>query len=223
MKAIGDTNAILALKMLDSLDTNIRDQSEDIIKKYDMARLRVQDKAYIAATSDIVAKQLVTYYDNNGTNLEKQEAYFYAGSVYRDLHDTPRSLEFYFKASEVAENGNRFDSLMLKNTYSNLHYLFYNVQDYPKAYEYAMKEYSLSRKIGKTELTCLTHLGMSLMALDSIERAKDIFAFALDTISSNQRLKEDTEVLCSLLFNFSYLKDRAHAARCKSFLEQLDH
>ena len=85
-----------------------------------------------------------------------------------------------------------------------------------------MKEYSLSRIIGKTELTCLTHLGMSLMALDSIERAKDIFAFALDTISSNQRLKEDTEVLCSLLFNFSYLKDSAHAARCISFLEQLD-
>lgn len=222
IKTIGDTNAILALKMLDSLDTNIRNQSEDVIKKYDMARLRVQDKAYIAATSDIVAKQLVTYYENNGSNLEKQEAYFYAGSVYRDLQDTPRALEYFFKSSELAETTPMLDSIMLRNTYSNLHYLFYNVQDYPKAYEYAMKEYSLSRIIGKTELTCLTHLGMSLMALDSIERAKDIFAFTLDTISSNQRLKEDTEVLCSLLFNFSYLKDSAHAARCISFLEQLD-
>lgn len=63
IKTIGDTNAILALEMLDSLDTNIRTQSEDVIKKYDMARLRVQDKAYIAATSDIVAKQLVTYFE----------------------------------------------------------------------------------------------------------------------------------------------------------------
>lgn len=32
IKTIGDTNAILALEMLDSLDTNIRTQSEDVIK-----------------------------------------------------------------------------------------------------------------------------------------------------------------------------------------------
>lgn len=62
-----------------------------------MARLRVQDKAYIAATSDIVAKQLVTYFEKNGTALEKQEAYFYAGSVYRDLQDTPRALKYFSK------------------------------------------------------------------------------------------------------------------------------
>ena len=222
IKIIGDTNALMALDMLDSLDTSIRHLSENVIKKYDLARLRVQDKAYVTATSDIVAKQLVAYYENNGTNMEKQEAYFYAGSVYRDLHDTPRSLEFYFKASEVAEYGNPFDTLMLRNTYSNLHYLFYNVQDYPQAYEYAMKEYGISKNIGKIELTSLAHLGMSLMALDSIDRAKDIFAFVLDTIFSNPKFREDEEILCSLLFNFSFLKDSVHAAKCISLLEKLN-
>lgn len=222
IKSIGDTNPSLAMSMLDSLDINIRNQPERVIKKFDLLRLRVQDKAYITATSDIAAKQLVTYFEKNGTALEKQEAYFYAGSVYRDLQDTPRALKFFFKALEIAENSKQFDTVMQRNTFSNLHYLYFNVQDYPKAYEYAMKEYKLSQSINKMELTCLMHLGMSLTVLDSIKQAKEIYKIALDTISSNPQLKEDHEVLCSLLFNFSYLKDSVQASRCYKLLQDLN-
>lgn len=222
IKSIGDTNPSLAMSMLDSLDINIRNQPERVIKKFDLLRLRVQDKAYITATSDIAAKQLVTYFEKNGTALEKQEAYFYAGSVYRDLQDTPRALKYFFKALEIAENSKQFDTVMQRNTFSNLHYLYFNVQDYPKAYEYAMKEYKLSQSINKMELTCLMHLGMSLTVLDSIKQAKEIYKIALDTISSNPQLKEDHEVLCSLLFNFSYLKDSAQASRCYKLLQDLN-
>lgn len=222
IKSIGDTNPSLAMSMLDSLDINIRNQPERVIKKFDLLRLRVQDKAYITATSDIAAKQLVTYFEKNGTALEKQEAYFYAGSVYRDLQDTPRALKYFFKALEIAENSKQFDTVMQRNTFSNLHYLYFNVQDYPKAYEYAMKEYKLSQSINKMELTCLMHLGMSLTVLDSIKQAKEIYKIALDTISSNPQLKEDHEVLCSLLFNFSYLKDSVQASRCYKLLQDLN-
>lgn len=222
IKSIGDTNPSLAMSMLDSLDINIRNQPERVIKKFDLLRLRVQDKAYITATSDIAAKQLVTYFEKNGTALEKQEAYFYAGSVYRDLQDTPRALKYFFKALEIAENSKQFDTVMQRNTFSNLHYLYFNVQDYPKAYEYAMKEYKLSQSINKMELTCLMHLGMSLTVLDSIKQAKEIYEIALDTISSNPQLKEDYEVLCSLLFNFSYLKDSVQASRCYKLLQDLN-
>lgn len=222
IKSIGDTNPSLAMSMLDSLDINIRNQPERVIKKFDLLRLRVQDKAYITATSDIATKQLVTYFEKNGTALEKQEAYFYAGSVYRDLQDTPRALKYFFKALEIAENSKQFDTVMQRNTFSNLHYLYFNVQDYPKAYEYAMKEYKLSQSINKMELTCLMHLGMSLTVLDSIKQAKEIYKIALDTISSNPQLKEDHEVLCSLLFNFSYLKDSVQASRCYKLLQDLN-
>lgn len=222
IKSIGDTNPSLAMSMLDSLDINIRNQPERVIKKFDLLKLRVQDKAYITATSDIAAKQLVTYFEENGTALEKQEAYFYAGSVYRDLQDTPRALKYFFKALEIAENSKQFDTVMQRNTFSNLHYLYFNVQDYPKAYEYAKKEYKLSQSINKIKLTCLMHLGMSLTVLDSIKQAKEIYKIALDSISSNPQLKEDHEVLCSLLFNFSYLKDSAQASRCYKLLQDLN-
>ena len=85
-----------------------------------------------------------------------------------------------------------------------------------------MKEYKLSQSINKIELTCLMHLGMSLTVLDSIKQAKEIYKIALDSISSNPQLKEDHEVLCSLLFNFSYLKDSVQASRCYTLLQDLN-
>ena len=222
IKTVGDSNPALALSMLDSLNTNIRNQPEGIVNKYDLVRLRIHDKAYILATSDVVVKQLITYYEKNGSDIEKQELYYYAGSVYRDLQDTPRSLDYFFKSAEIAEKSRLSDLLLLRNTYSNLHCLFFAVQDYAKSYEYAQKEYQLSRKIGKTELTCLTHLGVSFTVLDSIEHAKKIYKFMLDTICTDPKLKENDEILCSLLFNFSYLKDSINASKCFSILENMN-
>ena len=55
IKEIGNTNPTLALAMLDSLNVIIPNQPTDVMNKFFLVRLRVQDKAYIAATSDIVA------------------------------------------------------------------------------------------------------------------------------------------------------------------------
>lgn len=95
IKKVGDSDPTLALAMLDSLSISIVEQPEKIKNKYFLAKLRVQDKADIIPQSDISAKKLLAYYTNKGTDLEKQEVYFYAGSVYRDLHDMPRSLEYF--------------------------------------------------------------------------------------------------------------------------------
>lgn len=199
--------------MLDSLEAIIPYQPVGVMNKFFLVRLRVQDKAYITHQSDLMTKKLLDYYENKGTDSEKQEVYFYAGSVYRDLHDTPMSMEYFLKSVEIAEEKPSLDSVMLKNAYSNLFYLFYDVQDYANAYKYALSEYNISKKLNKTELTCLMHLGMSLSALDSLKRARDVYAYTLDTISSTPQLIGNTEILSSLLSEFSYLKDTANASK----------
>ena len=80
-------------------------------------------------------------------------------------------------------------------------------------------EYDISKKLNKTELTCLMHLGMSLSAIDSLEQAKDIYVYTLDTISSTPGLSEDTEILSSLLSEFSYLRDTINASLCYRLLD----
>ena len=205
IKEMGNTNPAFALAMLDSLNVIIPNQSADVTNKFFLVRLRVQDKADVIPQSDLMAKKLLDYYEQHGSEAEKQEVYFYTGSVYRDLQDTPRAMEYFLKSADIAEASPLLDSDMLRNAYSNLFYLFYGVQDYDNAHKFAKMEYDLSKKLNKTELTCLMHLGMSFAAMDSLEQAKDIYIYTLDTISSTPGLSVDTEILSSLLTEFSYL------------------
>lgn len=219
IKTIGDENPQLAMMMLDSLNIVIRNQPESVVMKYDLLKLRLQDKAYIVATSDIVAKQLVHYYDEYGSLLEKQETYYYAGSVYRDLQDTPRALEYFLKSLELAETHTECDSVMRRNTYSNLCYLYFGVQDYQHALEIAKKQYNLSKEIKNTDILCLIQMANCLSALDSIEQTSKILVTALNTIWADSQLHNDIESIHQLFVNFSYIKDTVNAEKCYSLLE----
>lgn len=143
IKAIGDKNPALAQKMLDSLKLDVRNADEYTMMKYDLLTLRINDKSYIVPTSDYMSKQVVNYFSKHGDNLEKQEAYYYNGSVYRDLQDAPRAIDNFLKSVDFATK-DYCDSIMLKNSYSNLVYLFFNVQDYRNSLVYAKKEYIIS-------------------------------------------------------------------------------
>lgn len=218
IKEVGDTNPQLAMRMADSLEQSMRGMPEGVTMKYDLLRIRIQDKAYVPATSDIPIRQVVNYYERKGNGQEQQEAYYYAGSVYRDLHDTPHAMEYFLKSSAKAEKVGCCDSVMLRNTYSNLCYLYFGVQDYQNTYHYAFKEYVLSRKLGKVSLSCYSYLGLSLEALDSIDAAHKYFLMALDTINKTPTLQGDIEIVSNLLFNFSFLGDVANAVKCHNLL-----
>lgn len=220
IKEVGDSNPTLALTMLDSLDVIIPNQSAAVINQFNLVRLRLQDKAGIVQKSDATVRQLLAFYEKNGSDAEKQEVYYYAGSVYRDVQDTPRALMYFLKSAELAEKNSGLDSIMLRNAYSNLFYLFYGVQDYTNAHMYAKKEYEISRKINKTELTCLMHLGLSYTVLDSLKQAKDIYVYTLDSITASPDLLKDSEILSALLSEFSYIKDTTNASLCFNLLDK---
>ena len=149
IKAEGDNNPTAAIAMLDSLKEQIKGESEYEQCKYDLLRIRLNDKAEILPNSDNNIKELVEYFQNNGSIAEKQEVYYYAGSVYRDLRDTPRALGFFLKSLETANNRKECDSIMLRNTYSNLTYLYYKVQNYKDALDAAQKELEICKKMKK--------------------------------------------------------------------------
>ena len=130
IKIVGDEDPKKALSMLDSLEIGVREKSEYVKNKYDLLRIRLNDKADNLPSSDMMIKKLVGYFEDKGSILEKQEVSYYAGSVYRDLQDTPRSLEYFLKAVEYANAGGGCDSIMLRNSYSNLNDLYYKVQNY---------------------------------------------------------------------------------------------
>lgn len=207
IKMVGNINPPLARRMLDSIKWEIRNSSEIVQMKYDLLEIRLMDKLYISATSDIDIKRIVAYFNEHGTLADKCEAYYYAGCVYRDLHDTPRALEYYFRAQDMLEKERPCDSVMLRNTYSNLHWLYYNVQDYPNALVMARKEYALSEKLHDLAASDAMHVGTALAQLDSIQLAEEYFIKAF-------KMSSKDEIFAALLYQFTYIGRMDMAEKC---------
>lgn len=219
IKSIGDDNPNKALVMLDSLEIKIRKESDYAKHKYDLLRIRLNDKADKIPTSDIMIKQLVKYFTRKGSFSEKQEVYYYAGSVYRDLQDTPRALEYFFKSLDYADDCEGCDSVMLRNTYSNLAYLYYRVQNFHDAANMALKELEICKKIKRDETLPYMHLGAAYLALDSVRMAESAFDTVYSNLINSQDISLHQNTFIHLLNNYSQLKNKTKAEKCLSIVK----
>lgn len=221
IKTVGSKNPQLAMRMLDSLEVKVGDEGEYVRMRYDLTSIRLKDIANVKPTSDYKAKQLVEYFKDHGSGTDLQEAYYYAGSTYRDLHDTPRALENFFKSLEAAQEIKRSDSVMVRNTFSNLYYLYYNVQDYRNALEMSKKELEMSKRINDIQTTSVMHLGNSYLALDSLRQARECFDNALRLVAL-PGCGEKNRLLYVLLHNYATIGDRVKADECYAMLKTCD-
>lgn len=218
IKMIGNKDPNKALVMLDSLDTEIKGESDYAIHKYELLRVRLNDKADNIPSSDSLIKKQIEYFDKNGSAVEKQEAYYYAGSVYRDLQDTPRALEHFFKSLDYALGNKKCDSILLENTYSNLSYLYFQVQDYNNALEAAQKEFKVNKDNNHDKIIAFMHLGATYLAVDSSRQAKAAFDSAYSHAIDSKDITNLQDVLIHLLNKYSEMKDMERAKRCKALI-----
>lgn len=219
IKRSGDVSPKTARCSLDSLSASVKNPSEHFLMSSELLRIRLDDKADIMPETDAKVKQLVAYFDHNGNEEERQEAHYYAGSIYRDLLDTPHALEHFLQAMKIAEQASHCDSIMLRNTYSNLSYLFNSVQDNQNYLKYAQKEYQISVKLQRLENTSIIHLATAYQHVDSSSLALQYFDEALKRQSSAPVLHE----LYILLDYYSFTQHLQRADQCMALIEDIDH
>ena len=97
--SLAESNPREALAKLQSMVGDTATMPRGHLMYYRLLRLKAEDKAYIEHKSDAVARQLVDYYEGQGERSLLPQAYYYAASVCRDLHDTPQALSYFHKAA----------------------------------------------------------------------------------------------------------------------------
>lgn len=219
IRLVGDGNPQKALVMLDSLEVSVREQNEYLQCKYDLLKIRLNDKADILPGSDLMIKSLVDYFGHKGSASEKQEVYYYAGSVYRDLQDTPRAMEYFFKSLDYADDNDSCDSIMMRNTYSNLNYLYYRVQNFTDALYMAQKELEICKKTKSDLILPYMHIGASNLALKNAEGAEKAFDFAYSLILNSPNKEYYNNTIIYLIYDYSKLKKTIKAKECIAMIK----
>ena len=125
-----------AVALLQSIADDMMLEKKHVQMRHKLLTIKANDKAYITHTSDSLILALVDYYEHGGDKAYLGEAYYYAGSTYRDLGDAPRALDYYQKALD-AMPGN--ENLKVKSkVYAQMGVLFRR----QKLYDEVLKSYS---------------------------------------------------------------------------------
>lgn len=201
IKAVGDSDPETAQLMADSIYQDVRHEDTYVQKKYDLLRIRLNDKAFKLAQNDIMIRELVPYFEENGTEADIQEVYYYAGSVYRDLQDTPHALEYFLKAAETKGG---IDSIMLLNTYSQLYGTYHKVQDYTNALINAKMEYQIAKKLNVLDEITTYHCAASYSALDSISESCKYLDETLEFICKRKKGTYTHDIASRVLYFYAY-------------------
>lgn len=135
-----------ALFYLSILKEKINQESEETQMYYHLLTIKANDKLYIPHTSDSLIKAIVQFYEDDGDDEKLMEAYYYLGSVYRDMHDAPHAVEAF---QQVLEIGKEYPNDLIARTYNQLGNLLAYQRLYHECLEVNKKaaEYYLSRGI----------------------------------------------------------------------------
>lgn len=220
IEAAGDTCPTAALASYDSLKGDMAASTEHTRNRYALLGVRLRDKADMKPKSDSCIIRLVDYFEKKGTNRERQEAYYYAGSVYRDLQDTPRAMEYFRKSSDCTESG-EVDSLLLRNCHSQLYGCYTQVQDYAHALKEANEEYSISEKLNMSDIVSQVHVANAYMRTDDMKNASQYMKYALKEVARNTTNSSIKAALYDMLYFFAADNDITHMKQCHEMLKSI--
>ena len=92
-----------ALQTLDSLGADKPQWAKSQRMRYDLLRLKAENKAFVPLSSDSIAKDLVSYYDTWGNANERLMAHYLLGCTYRDMGEAPQAIDTYLDAINQAD------------------------------------------------------------------------------------------------------------------------
>lgn len=212
-----------AIALLKSISTEMLQAPEYVQKRYQLLTIKANDKAYITHTSDSLILSLVDYYEHSGDKDFLGEAYYYAGSTYRDLGDAPRALDYYQKALDAMPGD---ENLKVKSkVYSQMGNLFRKQNLYNQAIKSFRQSYQCDIKLNDTigQIYKLRDIGFAYRGLNKPDSTLYLLNQAHELAQSINNEVMDNRITSQLASLYIRLGDLEKAkAYIQPSLDKLD-
>ena len=210
-----------ALELLEAYRTVIDRAPRSARMRYALLQTKARDKAFVSHTSDSVMKVVVEYYHHHGTANQQLEAMYYLGSVYRDMHDSPRALKWYLEASQWGEQHiTEVDSTVLRNVYAQLSELYSYQYDWQRSLEASKREYQLSKDTCDNPRTIMD-LANGYVYAEQADSGKLLYDVALKYIVEQHAERQNSDLIASQLSQLAHrYSDQKQARKRVDVLRQ---
>ena len=146
-----DTRPDSALCLLQSMADSLDMLPDEAQMYYHLLTIQAKDKQYITHTNDSLINHIVSFYEDYDDKERLMLAYYYQGSVYRDLNDAPRALKAFQQVLDLDEGCPPCD--LFARTYNQMGTLFAYQSLYDESLEankQSVQQYLLQGKKNKT-------------------------------------------------------------------------
>lgn len=117
-----DAHPDSAFHLLSAYEDSINTLPEETQMYYHLLTIQAKDKLYITHTDDSLINRIVQFYEEENRPERLMLAYYYQGSVYRDMNDAPRALKSFQQVADM--NRNCPPSDLMARTYNQMGTLF---------------------------------------------------------------------------------------------------
>ena len=198
-------------------------QDEHLTNNYKLLGIRLRDKAYITHTSSDEAMGVVEYFEKNGSQEEKLEAYYYLASVCRDLKDYPQAMDYFRRVacSDTVE-ANRKTLRLIQNACSQLSLIYKLVMLPEEALEMAKRGLSIANQMGGHNPVLLMDVASSIMEARNPLLAKDYMDEAFDMLSAKNGWARHPDITAELMMYYAMIDDADKMEICRKVLGLMD-
>lgn len=192
-------------------------------KLYDLLNIRIRIKKDMPASSIDSIKAVAEYMERHGTGKDRMRAYYYLGSIYDDLNDSPHSVTFALKASSFADTPEECDTDIMLKVYSLLSCVYRKQNNLKESTEMALKGLNLSKQAHKVD--CWSY--MDVATAYSLERNQKekmkYYNLAYQTLLADQNSINEFSIASELAYTFAREKEYEKVDTLISIMEKLPY
>lgn len=221
IQAMGDSCPLKAILRLDSIKPLFEEESEYARNKMALLDIRLHDKAFIAHTNDSTIKAVCRFFENQGSARDKQEAYYYMGSVYRDLNDYPNAVTYFLKSIKLAEDKTVIDNALLENACSQLSHLYHMQFNYAEALDVALKGLHIAEKSRTADERTYMGVASSYYEINDMLNCLLFCNKAISIIENKGIKKENADIVSRAMSLYAAAGCHEDSKKCLNLLNSL--
>ena len=201
-----------AISQLEQMALKVNSKDEWAWHRWQLLRIKAQDKADRPLTTDSIIKTVVSYFDKSGSADERIEAYYYLGRTYHELYDTPRAVTAYLTAIELSEKNGIPDERLFTNCTSQLSGLFIRLGNPRAAIDIALKGYRVAKTRNILDPILIMDVGSGYKWLYMKDSTEYYFDEALKDICKTHSEYEYVGCLCEICSYYAYYRNHEKAS-----------
>ena len=178
-----------AIALLQSIEkTSLNEYNS---RYHDLMDIKTRDKADADITGDTAIVDIMEYFDDEGPDEVRGEAYYYGGRVYREMGDAPQALDYYQKAQDAYPQDQAFMKGKIASQMGQIFLELYMFDHAKTKFQEAI-HHQKACKDTRGEVLNYHSLGESYQWLNKLDSAMCCFNEALkliDEIKNNKRIK----------------------------------